>query len=214
MTDRVNACLDGELPEERLTAGERLEVERIHAAAAELRAALPAAPAGLGERVLLRIRELGLEHAPPAPQRVAAPAGIIRRLLDAVWQPRQVAFGFRPAYGAALVVLAALLVVGRPGDGPAPAADAATPAVFVQFRLDADGASNVVLAGSFTDWAPRHELVETQPGVWTVVVALEPGVHEYAFLVDGEQWVVDPAAPSVEDGFGGHNSRLALLSAL
>jgi hypothetical protein len=72
----------------------------------------------------------------------------------------------------------------------------------------------VMLAGSFTEWQPAYELVETTPGVWTVLVALQPGVHDYAFIIDGESWVADPAAPSVDDGFGGSNSRLALLPAL
>ncbi len=47
--------------------------------------------------------------------------------------------------------------------------------------------------------------------MWSVTVPLEPGVHDYAFVVDGEQWRPDPLAPSVDDGFGGTNSRLALL---
>jgi len=43
------------------------------------------------------------------------------------------------------------------------------------------------------------------------VVPLEAGVHDYAFVVDGEVWTPDPLATSVDDGFGGENSRLSLL---
>jgi hypothetical protein len=55
-------------------------------------------------------------------------------------------------------------------------------------------------------------MTRTGPGVWTVVVPLEPGIHNYAFIVDGERWVPDPNAPAVDDGFGGMNSRLAVLA--
>jgi hypothetical protein len=36
-------------------------------------------------------------------------------------------------------------------------------------------------------------------------------VHDYAFIVDGERWIADPMAPAVADGFGGLNSRIAVL---
>jgi 1,4-alpha-glucan branching enzyme len=70
----------------------------------------------------------------------------------------------------------------------------------------------VQLAGSFTNWEPRYELRQAAPGIWTITVPLTQGVHDYAFVVDGEQWVADPYAPQIGDGFGGTNNRLALLS--
>ena len=70
---------------------------------------------------------------------------------------------------------------------------------------------SVALAASFTDWTPRYQLQEISQGVWSVLVPLAPGVHEYSFVVDGERWVADPLAPSVDDGFGGVNSQLAIL---
>jgi 1,4-alpha-glucan branching enzyme len=82
--------------------------------------------------------------------------------------------------------------------------------LYVQFRLEAPGASRVELAGSFTEWQPEYQLREISPGVWTALVPLDPGVHDYTFVVDGERMVVDPYAPSVEDSFGGNNSRLFL----
>lgn len=145
-----------------------------------------------------------------------APATRVRGLLASLWQPQDVSFGFRPAWAFGLVVAltGGLLLVRAVGSfgGTSPFFVAAeAPPVFVQFRLEAEGAGNVALAGSFTQWEPQHEMVETRPGVWTLIVALEPGVHDYAFLVDGQRWVVDPVAPTVEDGFGGMNSRLSLL---
>jgi hypothetical protein len=139
----------------------------------------------------------------------------IRALVGSWWRPRQISFSLRPAYAAGLAIVAvALMAVAQATRTDETLQAAAAPPVFVQFRLDAEGASNVMLAGSFTEWQPAYELVETAPGVWTVLVALQPGVHDYAFIIDGESWVADPAAPSVDDGFGGSNSRLALLPAL
>jgi hypothetical protein len=37
-------------------------------------------------------------------------------------------------------------------------------------------------------------------------------VYDYGFLVNGQTWVPDPFAPTVRDGFGGVNSRLALVA--
>jgi 1,4-alpha-glucan branching enzyme len=84
--------------------------------------------------------------------------------------------------------------------------------VLVQFRLDAPAAHTVTLAGDFTKWQPKYELTRSAPGVWTIVVPLDPGVHDYAFVVDGNLWTPDPMAPAIADGFGGLNSRVAVLS--
>jgi hypothetical protein len=109
-------------------------------------------------------------------------------------------------------VLKVLLLV-LPYARPAPQVDRgpADPQVFVQFRLDA-AASRVQLAGSFTNWEPRYDLRQSAPGIWTITVPLTQGVHDYAFVVDGQRWIPDPYAPQIGDGFGGTNSRLALMS--
>jgi hypothetical protein len=214
---RVNACLDGDLPLSALEPAERAAVEAIRAAAGAARTAVPALAVDLGPLVLRRIRELGLDARPtPVPAPAPAHAGGLRSVLDSLWRPRRVAFGLRPAWGlgAAAVVAGLLLATGSGSTdlerGPELAQ---APPVYVQFRIEAAGAGNVTLAGSFSEWEPRHEMVETQPGVWTLIIPLEPGVHDYAFLVDGERWVADPAAPMIDDGFGGTNSRLSLLPA-
>jgi hypothetical protein len=214
VSDRIDACLDGELAAAELSAAEKTQVDLVRAAAETLRAALPSAPADLDVAVLQRIRDLGIEpqntRVEPAGDAVTAR---LRAFVQGLWRPRQVSFGFRPAYAAALAVLV-LVLVGREAqrllDAP-PRTVAAAPTTFVQFRLEAADAQSVVLAGSFSEWQPAHELVEAEPGVWTVIVPLPPGVHDYAFLVDREHWVTDPAAATVDDGFGGVNSRLALL---
>jgi 1,4-alpha-glucan branching enzyme len=116
---------------------------------------------------------------------------------------------WRPAY--ALPAVAALALFLWLDDGQ-PVPTPVTPAqVLVEFRLSAAQATHVALAGDFTNWKPTYALVRGEPGVWTIVVPLAPGVHDYAFIVDGERWIADPMAPAVADGFGGLNSRIAVL---
>src|SRR5207247_1682995 len=84
--------------------------------------------------------------------------------------------------------------------------------VFVRVVLFAAGARRVSVAGTFTQWdATAAPLALTgAAGVWTATVALPIGQHQYAFLVDGRRWVNDPAAPTVDDGFGRRNSVVAV----
>jgi hypothetical protein len=54
-------------------------------------------------------------------------------------------------------------------------------------------------------------MTRSGPELWTVVVPLEPGIHTYSFVIDGKRWIADPNAPAFDDGFGGTNSRVAVL---
>jgi hypothetical protein len=77
----------------------------------------------------------------------------------------------------------------------------------VKFVLVAPQAAQVSVVGDFNGWSPTATPMSRQGGTWTVAVPLEPGRHIYAFVVNGEQWMPDPAAPlSPEDGFGVSNS--------
>ncbi|HEX8209682.1 MAG TPA: glycogen-binding domain-containing protein [Longimicrobium sp.] len=204
MSNRIHACLDGEIPAEDLSPAERArlaEMERILGAASQhLRAV--AAPE-LAGRVMAALPG----HAPRRP-------GLVERALGWLWQPRPVRLVFRPAYGLAgalAAVTAVAILPDAPGVEEAPAAlAAAAPPVYVQFRLEANGARQVALAGTFTGWQPAVQLRQTKPGEWSAVVPLHPGVHDYAFVVDGQRWVADPHAPQVDDSFGGTNSRISL----
>jgi hypothetical protein len=71
------------------------------------------------------------------------------------------------------------------------------------------GASDVALVGDFNGWDERATpmLRRNGDGTWTAQVALPPGRHVYAFVVDGGRWLVDPLAPQVPDaGFGPANA--------
>lgn len=214
MNDRIHAYLDGELPREALTPDELAEATAFRAALDERLAGLRDAPApDLTARVMAAL------PAPAVEQPVSAGWS---RAAAWLWRPRTVEVRYRPAYLAAGLAAAALAGVVVPASLPTatPATVAVAPAavqagatrMYVQFRLEAPTASDVRLAGSFTGWRPELALSEVAPGVWSALVPLQPGVHDYTFLVDGERWVVDPYAPNVEDSFGGSNSRLFLPS--
>ncbi|HEX6313615.1 MAG TPA: glycogen-binding domain-containing protein [Gemmatimonadaceae bacterium] len=132
-------------------------------------------------------------------------------MFDWLWRPRPVAVAWRPAYGLAAAVLLAVVVIAkasRPDQGLLPGPSQ----VLTQFMLNAPDAREVSLAGDFTSWQPAYTMTRSEQGVWTVVVPLDPGIHQYSFVVDGERWVPDPSAPAVNDGFGGLNSRIAVLT--
>lgn len=79
----------------------------------------------------------------------------------------------------------------------------------VKFVLVAPQAARVSLVGDFNRWDPAANPMERTPtgGTWTVVVPLRAGRHEYAFVVDGKQWIPDPSAPLAPvDGLGAPNS--------
>ena len=217
MNDRIHAYLDGELPLEALTEAEIAEVlafeQELGTVTASLRAvAVP----DLSARVMASLPAQG-----PRPRPWAR---AMEGLREALWSVRTFTVTWRPAYAlggvAAMVGLLSLWPAGAGGpitpsavtggNMVATTTEAERPALYVQFRLDAPEADRVELAGSFTGWTPEYELVETAEGVWTALIPLEPGVHDYTFVINGEQWVLDPYAPQVDDDFGGSNNRLFL----
>lgn len=77
-----------------------------------------------------------------------------------------------------------------------------------EFTLPA-GAQQVALVGDFNGWDDNATPMvrREREGTWSASVPLEPGRHEYAFVVDGTRWLVDPLAPQVADaGFGPTNT--------
>lgn len=78
----------------------------------------------------------------------------------------------------------------------------------VRFVLEARDARDVALVGDFNGWAAGATRMTptARPGVWTVDVALPPGRHEYAFVVDGSRWMADPLATVQHDDFGTESS--------
>ena len=72
---------------------------------------------------------------------------------------------------------------------------------------------SVSVAGSFNGWDPAAAPLQKQDGVWTIMLVLPPGEHEYMLIEDGRRWVTDPAAPVTrDDGFGNANGVLEVRS--
>jgi hypothetical protein len=145
----------------------------------------------------------------------------------------EVAARYRPGWSSRSLALAAAasLVVGLGGGlllarqgapasalQPDGAARAVVPASHassmepVRLVCYAPDAAQVSVAGSFNAWS-----VEAAPmrsvggGLFAVELALPEGRHEYMFVVNGERWVTDPAAPfGTDDGFGQRNSVIEI----
>jgi hypothetical protein len=202
MNDRVQSALDGDISPELLTPGERVEFLETKASIdAVLRATSPHAVPNLATKVLSRIESLELR--PRAPSFMA-------RFIEYLWLPRLVSI--RPGYVFSAAALLFLVIAGNLFlRSPQVMPQQASGQVLVEFRLEQPAAREVALAGEFTEWEPRYPLQRSASGVWTVVVPLDPGIHTYSFVVDGNRWVPDPDALPVDDGFGGQNSRVAVM---
>ncbi len=96
---------------------------------------------------------------------------------------------------------------------PAAPAAAVDTIKLVQFMLVAPDARTVSVVGDFNDWDPNATPLReaADAGVWTITVPLAAGRHQYVFMVDGNRWTPDPAAPTaIEDDFGMPNSVITV----
>ena len=146
--------------------------------------------------------------------RARAPRRRLARLLHWLTGPRLVRVS-PVRLGAALSAVAlAGLLAGRaiaPDPRPAPQAAAPVQPASVQFLFVAEDARSVVVVGDFNDWDAAATPLRPvgAGGVWTATLPLPRGRYVYSFIVDGTEWVRDPAAPPApEDDFGHPNSVL------
>ena len=73
----------------------------------------------------------------------------------------------------------------------------------IYFTMEAPGADDVRVLGSFNDWSERP-LKKQKDGVWKTWTTLEPGIYEYRFQFDGS-WTNPPDVEMVENAFGSLN---------
>ncbi|MEM8872756.1 MAG: protein kinase [Planctomycetota bacterium] len=135
----------------------------------------------------------------------------------------------------ALVVLLLVILPFIGGDGEAtedtnarssdsaadrtPTNDAVAQTTRHTFTLDVSAWANkpdtVHVAGDFNGWDESATPLTDPNGddTWSVVVPLEPGMHMYKFVVNGDRWINDPDAdPSLDagDGHGGINNGVLI----
>ena len=86
--------------------------------------------------------------------------------------------------------------------------------VTIRFEISAPAVNSVHLAGSFNDWNDKSYALKRigSSDTWEISLRLPKGnFYVYNFVLDGEQWVVDPNSPlTVDDGFGSASSLLRL----
>ncbi len=217
MKDELHRLLDGEAPAAGLSDEARREAESWDRLLAAFRVEAPpaSAPPWLESRIMAEIESL------PEP-------GLPGRIRNWLLSPRPVRVS-PLTVGLAAAGLTAILLVGRgePGAWPLPAGgggsaalasggggDPAASVVYVQFALEAPGASSVAVTGDFDAWEGSHALEDLDgDGVWSGRVPVRPGVHAYMFVVDGSSWRTDPRAERyADDGFGNRNAILAVAA--
>jgi len=76
----------------------------------------------------------------------------------------------------------------------------------VSWKESSPSPSLVELAGSFSNWSPLP-MTRSDEGIWTSVLELECGRHEYKVIVDGD-WRVDESVEKVNNGMGSWNNVL------
>jgi len=120
----------------------------------------------------------------------------------------------RPGWAAALAAsVVAVVTLGLLKGRPDSARNHVVGTAPVQFVLVAPNAHSVAVVGDFNNWGLNDSaLVATNhEGVWSVTAPVPAGVHRYAFVVNGKQWVADPSAPrSADDDFGMPSSALVV----
>jgi len=179
----------------------------VRGVADTLRAAEPARP-DLTERVM------HLVHFDVRRSRAVARGWWTRR------RTIHISYSAVTVVAAAVVIAVAGAIVGRTLWRPPNAAQTVASATartdtvrIVRFVLHAPSASSVALVGDFNDW--QRGATPLRPagaaGVWAVSLPLPPGLHQYAFIVDGTRWTPDPAtSTTVTDDFGTTTSVIAV----
>lgn len=200
----VKRLLDGELSLADLPPELRVEGEEALRLLARVDRSAPVFSPWFDQQVMSEVRRR------PLPRRAGWWA----------WLNESRPLRYRPrlALLAAALGAVALGLTLRAGPSSTPSSQpvvVAAPAVsqtYVRFVVYAPGAHRVTLAGSFNGWDASHTpLVPAgSNGLWTVTVPLPSGHHLYGFMLDDKDWLPDPSAPAVDDGFGRRNSVLTI----
>ncbi|HKK46812.1 MAG TPA: glycogen-binding domain-containing protein [Balneolaceae bacterium] len=181
-------------------------------------------PEGFSDRVMHRI-----EQTQEAPNKEHI-FDKIREWYRQLWVPKQIQW--RPAYAfiVALLVMVSLsypLYLGQSGKmqqtsqnttqtkmgDSVQEVSARVDQVMLRFVYIDGDANSVAVAGDFSNWKPvqldKHMVNGKE--VWTGLVSMSRGEHDYMFIENGTKWVTDPLAPVTrDDGFGNKNAVIYL----
>lgn len=62
-------------------------------------------------------------------------------------------------------------------------------------------AQQVRVAGSFTDWKNKAlEMTKDENSIWSKTIHLSPGIYEYKFILEDNNWITDPANSRTANG--------------
>jgi hypothetical protein len=83
----------------------------------------------------------------------------------------------------------------------------------VQVVLRAPAARHVSVVGDFNAWDAHADAMSRDPvtGLWSHTLALRPGRHVYAFVVDDSVWMRDPRSPEAADEDFGRPGSVLLV---
>jgi len=178
-------------------------------------------PEGFADGVMHKIEQLE-EH-----EETADGYSQIREWFHQLWAPKQIRL--RPAYAFVLILLVAvsfslpfLLDINPNTEVQIDNTDqsqkmgssiqqvsAHADQVLLRFVYIDGNASSIAVAGDFSNWKKiklSKQIVNGQQ-VWTALVSMSRGEHNYMFVKNGTDWVTDPMAPvQRDDGFGNKNA--------
>lgn len=77
----------------------------------------------------------------------------------------------------------------------------------VVFELEDDEAEKVSLVGNFNAWNKSTNPMKKEDGIWKCTLKLKPGRHEYQFVINDTNWIVDPKSDkNINNKYEGKNS--------
>ena len=209
MRPELQAYLDGEVRLEELPPELHEAAKGWELLLSEIDADQEAGPvpAFVEARVMAEI--LGSDEAPASTDDRAG--GPIPWLL----RPREIRVSPLTGLLAAAAIAFLMLAPWRDAPMPLPGGSVAESTIYVQFRLEAPSARSVAVSGDFNEWGDGQELTDHDgDGIWTGRIAVQPGIHEYMFVIDGDEWVTPPDADGYrDDGFGSRNGVVTVLPA-
>jgi 1,4-alpha-glucan branching enzyme len=84
---------------------------------------------------------------------------------------------------------------------------ASGPSVEKEFSLENATATKVSIVGTFNNWNKDANPMTLENGVWKTSISLKPGKHEYQYVINDTDWILDPKQNiAVENKYDGKNS--------